>query len=735
MTPLGRTRGVGEKNTPSVGPEEDTDGHTDDKDAKNAAKLSRARERSKLRRKRRAFRRESRSRFRRDWRLAHALPRGGPGSSGPRAPLSSSPRAFAGFEGGFGSDTKPRARDMHHTRYGQPPNSGGFSDLFGAHLGAAGPAPAGAAGTASARTIMSGLRPEAAGDYSWSPDGQWLAFSATDETEFSTVNVWRVDTGEVVRLTHPSYNAVEPKFSPDGFFLYYFSDQQIESGADSPYGSRGSEPTIVGSQQLMCLPLREGFKCPFFLGDELNPQGQIFDPEVGKKFPTKISVLNIEKRAAPVPFLEKAQYADLHIVNGGQTFVMQMWDGVGFYLIAMDIMTGAVVPIYPDPLGVYVSGDGSVLMIAVEQGLALFSAKALAVPEIDQDALLGSAAVWAPPESWAVTVNPRAEWMQMYNDAMRNMRDAFYDPDMHGVDWQRVTETYRPLVYQISTKAELRDVLQQALGELSVLHVFVSIRSESPTLPVGEPSACLGGSLVVQKNGLEVVRVYDTSGVLAAPDSPLSAAAVDLRPGDVVTRVDGVFLNATAAPLSRALLGKAGMQVLLEVDQKPREAEDDDESEIVAQLQGGLMGMMPGGAMPPGAARMMADAAGGAYGAYAPPTVHHAAEAKRRARFAAKRDRAFGGCPGEGRPGEGRPGEGRPGEGRSGEGRGRVRLRAPFAASLGASLFESLRRRSGTRRERFAEREEADRLRDQKRGRHAFVPRGVHAAQSRGRVE
>jgi hypothetical protein len=95
-----------------------------------------------------------------------------------------------------------------------------------------------------------------------------------------------------------------------------------------------------------------------------------------------------------------------------------MWDGVGFYLIAMDIMSGAVVPIYPDPLGVYVSGDGSVVMIAVEQGLALFSAKALGMPDIDQDALLGSAAVWTPPESWAVTINPRAEWMQMYNDAM-----------------------------------------------------------------------------------------------------------------------------------------------------------------------------------------------------------------------------------------------------------------------------------------------------------------------------
>jgi len=41
-----------------------------------------------------------------------------------------------------------------------------------------------------------------------------------------------------------------------------------------------------------------------------------------------------------------------------------------FYLIAVDITSGAVLPIYPDPLGVFVSGDSNVVMIAVEQGLA-----------------------------------------------------------------------------------------------------------------------------------------------------------------------------------------------------------------------------------------------------------------------------------------------------------------------------------------------------------------------------
>ena len=223
------------------------------------------------------------------------------------------------------------------------------------------------------------------------------------------------------------------------------------------------------------------------------------------------------------------------------------------------------------------------------------------------------------------------------------MRDAFYDPGMHGVDWPAVTEMYRPLVYKISTKSELRDVLQQALGELSVLHVFVSIRSDAPTIAVGEPSACLGASLVVKPFGLEVVRVYDTSGVLAAPDSPLSAPAVDLRPGDVITRVDGVALNASHASLSRVLLGKAGMQVLLEIDQKPREEKDDDETEVLAQLQqgggGGFMeSMMSGGAYASSTSAMGAAGSTTKRGPFANklPSVRQHADDKVRRNFAAR---------------------------------------------------------------------------------------------------
>jgi tricorn protease len=101
-----------------------------------------------------------------------------------------------------------------------------------------------------------------------------------------------------------------------------------------------------------------------------------------------------------------------------------------------------------------VSGDGEVVVLATDKGLALFSARAIAMAGrgVPQEQLLHSAQLWNPPPAFTVSVNPRKEWMQMYDEAMRNMRDAFYDPNMHGVDWAATTETYRPLVYKMTHK-------------------------------------------------------------------------------------------------------------------------------------------------------------------------------------------------------------------------------------------------------------------------------------------
>ncbi|MEL4424067.1 hypothetical protein AAEH90_21220, partial [Shewanella algae] len=72
-----------------------------------------------------------------------------------------------------------------------------------------------------------------------------------------------------------------------------------------------------------------------------------------------------------------------------------------------------------------------------------------------------------------VYLNREEEWLQIFNEAWRYERDFFYDPNMHGRDWDEVYRRYAPLVPYIKHRDDLTYVLDQVNGELSVGHSFV----------------------------------------------------------------------------------------------------------------------------------------------------------------------------------------------------------------------------------------------------------------------
>ena len=45
-----------------------------------------------------------------------------------------------------------------------------------------------------------------------------------------------------------------------------------------------------------------------------------------------------------------------------------------------------------------------------------------------------------------ITVDPVSEWKQLFTDAWRLERDYFYDPNMHGVNWNLVKERYMKMI-------------------------------------------------------------------------------------------------------------------------------------------------------------------------------------------------------------------------------------------------------------------------------------------------
>lgn len=502
-----------------------------------------------------------------------------------------------------------------------------------ASLGASPTTSSDSLGLANVESMLSGLRPEGLRGLSWSPDSSHIAYAKEEANDFTTINVLELATGKETRITSPSYNAHSPKFSPDGLYLYYFSDQQITSGSNSPYGSRGSEPTLTAGERLMCVPLRLGMTCPFFIGDELHSEGTVFDAEIGEKMPTVISTPYIEQRAQTVPDLPEAVYFGFDLIADGSGILLTLLVDDEEYVAVYSMYTRSLLPLYPNPVAVIVSGDLKIVTLITENGVGLMSSQQLLQPGISQEMAVSSAQVWNPPESFTVTVNPREEWLQMYEEAMRNMRDAFYDPNLHGVDWVKVTDRYRPSVYRISSKSELRDILAQAFGELSALHVFVHIESSDDiVIPFGEPSSCLGGDFKLTSQGLLIERVHDNSGILESPASPLrltnDKSHVNLMPGDIITRIDGVLVNSTSTPLPDLLFGKAGTQVLLEVIKAPRSEIEQRDAEDLLKLQEIRMMQQMMGGMPMAKASAKASAQLGA--SRSPMTDAHVASLVRK---------------------------------------------------------------------------------------------------------
>src|SRR5689334_25293803 len=58
----------------------------------------------------------------------------------------------------------------------------------------------------------------------------------------------------------------------------------------------------------------------------------------------------------------------------------------------------------------------------------------------------------------------------MFDDGWRTMKYRFYDPNMHGMDWDAARAKYRPLVDYVGDRQELLNIINERIGELNASH-------------------------------------------------------------------------------------------------------------------------------------------------------------------------------------------------------------------------------------------------------------------------
>jgi tricorn protease len=400
----------------------------------------------------------------------------------------------------------------------------------------------------------------------WSPDSGWLAYVVPATNRFQQIKVYEVAGGRTSPVTTDRFDSFSPAWSTAGRWLYFLSDRNLRTVVPSPWGNYQPEPFLDKKTKIYQLALREGLRSPFQPADELSRK----KPEEVKRAPkqvpepvvpaVKIELEGIQARLNQVP-VPPGNYRNLKVNAKGLFWQATNAGSFRASLSALPIAQDAEVKTVADGVGSYeLSQDGKKMLLQVGQSA---NRKLYVVDATPAPAVLAKKEV--DLSGWSLSVTPREEWRQMFDEAWRLERDYFYDRGMHGVDWKKTRQKFLPLVNRVHSRAELSDLIAQMVAELSALHIFVrggDLRSGSTSIAV----ASLGARLERDDDGggYRVREVYQTDPDEPDRLSPLARPGVRVGPGDVIEAVDGTD-TLDAIDIGRLLRNKAGKQVLLRV--------------------------------------------------------------------------------------------------------------------------------------------------------------------------
>lgn len=147
---------------------------------------------------------------------------------------------------------------------------------------------------------------------------------------------------------------------------------------------------------------------------------------------------------------------------------------------------------------------------------------------------------------------PAQEREYIFEHEWRQVKEKFYDPNIHGIDWQYYHDAYKKFLPYINNNYDFSELLGEMLGELNGSHTGSRYYPSSSALSV----ASLG--LIYNQN-------HEGKGLLIEeiiPKSQLTRMKTEVKPGSLITKIDGVEVDNNEYYL---LAGKVGKNIVLDV--------------------------------------------------------------------------------------------------------------------------------------------------------------------------
>ncbi|MEV0557707.1 S41 family peptidase [Streptomyces sp. NPDC050597] len=407
----------------------------------------------------------------------------------------------------------------------------------------------------------------------FSPDSAWLAWSHPGPRPLRQLKLANTADLSVTEATPLRFRDYAPAFTLDGKHLAFLSARSF----DPVYDEHVFDLAFVGGSRPHLITLAATTPSPF------GPQrhGRPFEAPDKDETPdsegspaTRIDLEGLGDRIVPFP-VEAARYSGLRAAKDGLLWLRHPVRGVlgasratpddpdpKTDLERYDLVQQRMEHLASDADGFMVTGDGKRILLWTDSKLKVVPSDRRASLDDESDTN-----ITVDLSRIRQTVDPAAEWRQMYDETGRLMRDNFWRPDLGGTDWDGVLDRYRPVLGRVATHDDLVDLLWEVQGELGTSHAYVMPRGGYGG---GERQGLLGADISRHEDGPQGAAQWRIDRILPSetsdPDaqSPLAAPGVAVRAGDAIVAVSGRPVDPVTGP-GPLLVGTAGKAVELTV--------------------------------------------------------------------------------------------------------------------------------------------------------------------------
>jgi len=402
----------------------------------------------------------------------------------------------------------------------------------------------------------------------WSPDSRWIAFTQGLENANSAVFLYDLEENQSYQATSGFFDDNYPVFSKDGEYLFYLTDRDFSAA----YSDMGDGTWIYpNATRIASVSLTK--EAPSLL----HPKNDELPSEEATKDTSSVSVEvdvdGLESRLVLLP------------PDAGNIGSLIPFDGKLVYLRFPN--TGSADDSPELKFYDFEKREEQTIISGVSSVSATADGKALLVSSRGQYGIVQPAPGQKiekpiPTDGLVMDLVPKEEWRQIFMDTWRRHRDFFYDPNMHGVDWEELRDRYGALIDDARTRWDISNLQSNLAAELSAGHTYTFGGDVENVTP--KYTGYLGIDWEINDNKYRIKRIVQPASWDTEVRSPFDQPGVEVEAGDYILSVNGEALDMDKDPYA-SFEGLAGETISLTVS-STGEKEDAEQVVVDALTQG-----------------------------------------------------------------------------------------------------------------------------------------------------